>query len=46
VLGEQEIDFPAADAVLARTGTVERQRAMDQPLASMRFAIGLRAIGV
>src|SRR5258708_6788565 len=32
VLGDQEIDLAAADAVLAGAGAVERQRAMDQPL--------------
>src|SRR6202043_2293139 len=38
VLGEQEVDLAAADAVLAGTGAIERQRTMDQPLVeALRF---------
>ena len=33
MLGEQEIDLAAADAVLACTGAVKRERAMNEPLA-------------
>jgi hypothetical protein len=39
VLGEQEIDLAAADAVLTCAGAVERQRAMDHSLVK---SFGLR----